>query len=97
MGRITAQVLKRAAEGGFGKTVQDAYWLVAGRKTQIAALLAFGVGVVEVAHRSGACSAVGLDCAGAVTQAQHAALFVAGGLAYLGQVDGALRTPEPGK
>jgi hypothetical protein len=97
MGKITATLLKKAAEGDFGEAPKNAYWALAGRKTQIAAALAFAVAVVEAADRTGVCAAFGIDCSGAVAETQKAALAVSGLLVYFGQVDGALRTTAPGR
>jgi hypothetical protein len=99
MGAIVGLLLKRAAEGGFGSVVKSIYWAVAGSKTLVAILLAFCAGVVKLAISTGLCGHFGIaeQCAVVDASVGNASLWIASGLALLGQVDGAMRLAPPQK
>lgn len=95
LGTITGIVLKKAAAGDLGPQVKWIYWAFAGHKTQVAAALALPPLLVEALVRSGTCEAFGLPCDLWSTKVTALLLSVSGALAFLGQVDGALRLPPP--
>ena len=95
MGKITGIILAKAAAGDFGPTIKAAYNFAAGHKTQAAAVIALPPLLIEALVRSGTCEAFALPCDLWSSKVTAALLSVSGVLAYLGQVDGALRLPPP--
>jgi len=95
MGKITGIILAKIAAGDFGALPARLYAIVAGYKTRIAACLALPPLIIEALVRSGACEAFRLPCDMWSSHITAALLSISGALAYLGQVDGALRMPPP--
>ncbi len=85
--KIIAYLLKRLAEGGFGGGPKAAYWWLAGKKTYIAAALAIATYGLSYLSDHGVCP----PCASYNTYL----LALAGFLASIGLIDGALRTDPP--
>lgn len=88
MGAILALLVKRLAEGGFGKKPAAAYWWLAGKKTWIAFGLAVVAGALFMASQLGLCAPCydyGASIAGPI----------AVGLAAVGLFDGAVRITPP--
>jgi len=93
MGKITGIVLGKIAAGDFGPLGKKLYDAFAGHKTQIAAVIALPPLVIEALISSGTCDAFALPCGYWSTQATTILVSIGAGLAYIGQVDGALRMP----
>ena len=95
MGTITGIVLKKAAAGELGPFVKGLYDAFVGYKTRIAAIIALPPLALEALRSSGTCEAFTLPCDMWDAKVSAILLSVAGAIAYLGQVDGALRLPPP--
>jgi hypothetical protein len=89
MGKALAVLVKKVAEGDFGKPLASVYWKLEGIKTYTAIAFAVAAYALSELGAAGLCE----PCPGYV----DVLLWIAGGLLAVGLFDGALRTAPPTK